>query len=199
MNASHLVEPRTDADAAATGPAPPAVDPPRTPSQRGVAELVVGFVIALAAMFVFAFVADRVYAQEAFALDAIANPFLHSISSPTLDLVMTAITDLGSAPGLGLLFAISMAVLLARRRRAMALFLAVAGPRRGAIAVAAAVVVTMAIGFSRVYLGYHYVSDVVGGFAAGLAWLFVVALAFETVPPAWARRPWARARTTTGT
>ena len=29
----------------------------------------------------------------------------------------------------------------------------------------------VAIGFSRLYLGVHYFSDVVGGYAAGLLWL----------------------------
>ena len=42
-----------------------------------------------------------------------------------------------------------------------------------AVAVGAAVLVVL-IGFGRVYLGAHYLSDVVGGFAAGGAWLGVV-------------------------
>ncbi|MEA2607880.1 MAG: hypothetical protein QOJ75_123 [Chloroflexota bacterium] len=70
-----------------------------------------------------------------------------------------------------------------------------AGRRTGSIAVVIALVIAIAVGISRVYLGYHYVSDVVGGFAAGLAWLFVVSISFELVPANWARRPWAR-RTT---
>jgi undecaprenyl-diphosphatase len=66
------------------------------------------------------------------------------------------------------------------------------GRRVGAVAVAVAILIAVAVGFSRIYLGYHYLSDVVGGFAAGLAWLVVVVLAFEVVPRTWAERPWAK-------
>ena len=37
------------------------------------------------------------------------------------------------------------------------------------------------IGFSRVDLGAHYISDVVGGFAAGGAWLSAVITAWEAM------------------
>jgi len=45
--------------------------------------------------------------------------------------------------------------------------------RRGAqIAVAlCAAVLILAIGLSRLYLGVHYFSDVVGGYTAGVLWL----------------------------
>jgi undecaprenyl-diphosphatase len=44
--------------------------------------------------------------------------------------------------------------------------------RRGQIAVVLAVaLLIVAIGLSRLYLGVHYFSDVVGGYAAGLLWL----------------------------
>jgi membrane protein DedA with SNARE-associated domain len=43
------------------------------------------------------------------------------------------------------------------------------GMQRGALLVAAGVVVTGAIGLSRVYLGVHYMSDVSGGWGLGVA------------------------------
>ena len=222
----------------------PPLEPPSTPDERGVVQLVVGFCIALGAMVAFALIAINITNQEAVALDTFANPFLHSIASPLLDGVMNGITSLGSGPVLGLLFVLVAGTLLARGHRAEALFLAVAiggsvalngtlkvtverprpvlpwahvlpdysfpsghtmnsivfylavalivwatyGRRPGAIAVVLALAVAVAIGFSRIYLGYHYLSDVIGGLAAGIAWLFVVALAFETIPRSWARR-----------
>lgn len=46
---------------------------------------------------------------------------------------------------------------------------------RLAVALAAGVLVLL-IGFSRIYLGVHYPSDVLGGFAAGVVWVAAVAL-----------------------
>jgi undecaprenyl-diphosphatase len=40
---------------------------------------------------------------------------------------------------------------------------------------------TLLIGISRVYLDVHYPSDVVGGWAAGLAWLAVCVTGYEFV------------------
>ena len=42
--------------------------------------------------------------------------------------------------------------------------------RRAGIAVGASLLVLL-IGWSRIYLGVHYVSDVIGGYTAGLLWL----------------------------
>jgi membrane-associated phospholipid phosphatase len=46
---------------------------------------------------------------------------------------------------------------------------------RGAI-LASALALVLAIGFSRIYLGVHYVSDVLAAYAAGAAWLSVCSL-----------------------
>jgi undecaprenyl-diphosphatase len=52
--------------------------------------------------------------------------------------------------------------------------------RRTAIAVlAVAAVWVLAIGFSRLYLGVHFLSDVLAGLAAGAAWLALLYLALE--------------------
>ena len=49
------------------------------------------------------------------------------------------------------------------------------GPRWGAFAVGLAVLASLVIGVSRVYLGYHYATDVIGGFASAILWVaFVV-------------------------
>jgi undecaprenyl-diphosphatase len=48
--------------------------------------------------------------------------------------------------------------------------------RRGIYYTAAALLIA-AIGFSRIYLGVHYPSDVLAGYAAAVVWVFSVALA----------------------
>ena len=50
---------------------------------------------------------------------------------------------------------------------------------RGALWAAAALLVSL-IGFSRVYLGVHYPTDVLAGYAAALVWMMVVASADYT-------------------
>jgi membrane-associated phospholipid phosphatase len=69
-----------------------------------------------------------------------------------------------------------------------------AGARAAALAAATALV--LLIGFSRLYLGVHYLSDVLAGFSAGLAWLALCVLALhlhrERESFRRERRPWAQ-------
>jgi deoxyhypusine synthase len=46
-------------------------------------------------------------------------------------------------------------------------------------------IMTLAVGVSRIYLGYHYLTDVVAGLLAGIAWLLVVGAAFNARPRWW--------------
>ncbi len=56
------------------------------------------------------------------------------------------------------------------------------GRRAGLASMAAAIVLSVVIGVSRIYLGYHYLTDVLGGLFAGTAWLLIVAAAFRAGP-----------------
>jgi len=56
---------------------------------------------------------------------------------------------------------------------------AVWGRGKGLIACTAAGFIVLAVGVSRVYLGHHYFSDVLGGYSGGLLWLFISATAVE--------------------
>jgi undecaprenyl-diphosphatase len=56
------------------------------------------------------------------------------------------------------------------------------GRRAGVISVVVAIVLAVLIGTSRIYLGYHYFTDVAGGFLAGTAWLMILTAAFRAGP-----------------
>lgn len=56
------------------------------------------------------------------------------------------------------------------------------GRRAGVISAVVAIVLAILIGTSRIYLGYHYSTDVAGGFLVGTAWLMIVTAAFRAGP-----------------
>ena len=61
----------------------------------------------------------------------------------------------------------------------------VRGGRDGVVAIVLAVGLVSLIGLSRIYLGYHFLTDVAGGLLAGATWLLVAAAIFGLV--IWAR------------
>jgi undecaprenyl-diphosphatase len=60
------------------------------------------------------------------------------------------------------------------------LFLERTNDRRARTAIVAATLILVGlIGFSRLYLGVHYLSDVIAGFLAGAIWLLVCIFALR--------------------
>jgi len=88
--------------------------------------VVVGFVGLIASLLVLGSIAEGVRAQEVFALDTWATPFLHGIASPGLDTVMQRLTDIGSSLVIVPIFVVVMALTLWKRRYGAALFLGLA-------------------------------------------------------------------------
>jgi membrane-associated phospholipid phosphatase len=58
-------------------------------------------------------------------------------------------------------------------------FLPVIGRRYRPLVIGGAVLLVLAIGFTRLALGVHYITDVVGGIVLGLAWLAASTAAFS--------------------
>ena len=54
-------------------------------------------------------------------------------------------------------------------------------PRLGAIVLVAALCLILLVGWSRIYLGVHYPSDVLVGFVLGGFWTGLVVLVFKLV------------------
>jgi membrane-associated phospholipid phosphatase len=62
------------------------------------------------------------------------------------------------------------------------IFWSIQGRRTGMLALTFAIVLSGLIGLSRIYLGYHYFTDVLGGILAGTSWLLIVLAAFRSGP-----------------
>ncbi len=74
----------------------------------------------------------------------------------------------------------SMGTVIAFGLLAYFLFLALSDRRERVAVIVLAAVLALTVGLSRIYLGAHYFSDVVGGFAVGGAWLSVCISASES-------------------
>lgn len=59
------------------------------------------------------------------------------------------------------------------------------GRRVGVTSLIVALALAIGIGASRIYLGYHYFTDVVGGIFAATTWLLIVGAAFRARPAWW--------------
>jgi undecaprenyl-diphosphatase len=225
----------------------------RPPAGAASKVVVAGFAGLVASLLLLGFIADGVHDQEAFALDAWATPFLHSISTPLLDAFMTGLTTMGSTLILVPLFVAVVGSLIWSKRYGAALFFSVAtggallidftmkliferprpkldyaavlpdysfpsghsmngvvfyvglgliiwsvfGRRVGLLATIVGAILAFGIGTSRIYLGYHYFTDVLGGFLAGIAWLLIVGAAFRSRPKVWEWVPEEAPRATT--
>jgi undecaprenyl-diphosphatase len=62
----------------------------------------------------------------------------------------------------------------------LVVFLPFVAPARRRVALVGTVAVVLAVGVSRLVLGVHFVSDVLGGYVLGIAWLAGMVALFET-------------------
>lgn len=62
----------------------------------------------------------------------------------------------------------------------LAVFLPIIGRRWRPLAITVATLLALAIGFSRIALGVHYLSDVIGAYLIGTVWLIGMVSAFRT-------------------
>ena len=95
-----------------------------------------------------------------------------SFSDPVISLTGYSFPS-GHTMAATVLYTVVAAYLLSQIRR---------GPARLLVIIAAAVLIII-VGFSRIYLGAHYLSDVLGAIAEGLAWSSLCLTLFHSARP----------------
>jgi PAP2 superfamily len=96
---------------------------------------------------------------------------------------MQVVSAIGSGWALTGVF-VAVAAWLLWRRQFLVLFIPRVSRSARPVLVLAGAVWVAVVGFSRIALGVHYVSDVLAGFALGTAWLALMVAAFD----AWTHR-----------
>jgi undecaprenyl-diphosphatase len=205
-------------------------------------DLLAGFAAAIAALFLFTWLATQVFRESTITFDATVRNALHAWASPALTWVFRGVTQLGSELFLVPLGAVAVWRLAAAGRRHAAVLFVVAAAGGEALdytlkmlfrrtrpevffgltapssysfpsghsmlsaciyGVLAALIapklptrvqktavwtgaaaLALLIGTSRIYLGVHYPSDVVAGYAAAIVWVFSVRAGYSV----WLRR-----------
>jgi membrane-associated phospholipid phosphatase len=132
------------------------------PRSRRIAVLIVLLVADLAALA--HIVEDYVTGDPIVRWDVSFARWLFEHSNPTVVEAAKIVTWLGNG-----IFLAALVAWLAMRRLHRTRW-------RLLVAISAAFVI-VAVGFTRMYLGVHYLSDVLAGTAAGLAWAFATILA----------------------
>lgn len=114
-------------------------------------------------------------------ITAVGSSLLNAVVKTAVHRLRPILTDpVAHAPGLSFPSGHAQAAVVGYSLLLFVLLPILHGAWRGA-AVTVAVVMVVAIGFSRIALGVHFVSDVVGGLVLGAAWVAAMAAAFNAV------------------
>ena len=123
------------------------------------------------------------------AITAIGSSLLNAVVKTAVNRLRPDLTDpVASEPGLSFPSGHAQAAIVGYAVLLLVFLPILHGVWRRTV-IAWAVFMVLAIGFSRVALGVHFVSDVVGGFVLGAAWVAAMASVFNTMRVERGRRP----------